>query len=89
MREFSIQFVTRTGCHLCDQAEPVVRAVAGRLGVAVKILDIDSDDDLIRRYSLRVPVVLDADGAVVAEGLIDRRTLGRALRRLRRGWPDR
>lgn len=82
MRAFSLTFVTRSGCHLCDEAEPVVRAVATRLGAGLEVVDMDSDDALIRHYYLRVPVVLGPDGEVLAEGVIDRRALRRRVRGL-------
>lgn len=72
------------GCHLCEEAEPVVRRVMKRYGFGLEIVDMDSDDELVRLYSLRIPVLLDASGAVVAEGIIEERPLRRAMRRLRR-----
>ncbi|MGH8912454.1 MAG: glutaredoxin family protein [Acidimicrobiia bacterium] len=76
-------FVTRSGCHLCEEAEPVVRRVASRVGAALEVVDMDTDDDLIRLYGLRVPVVLGPGGDVLAEGIIDERVLRRAIRRAR------
>ena len=72
-------FVTRSGCHLCEQAEPVVQAVARRYGVRLEVVDMDSDDEMVRLYGLRVPVVLGPDGAVLAEGIIEGRELRRAV----------
>ena len=72
------------GCHLCEEAEPVVRLVARRYGFGVEIVDIDTDDELVRLYALRVPVVLDPAGRVVAEGIIEERPLRKAVKRLRR-----
>lgn len=77
-------FVTRAGCHLCAEAEPLVVATAERMGIPVEVVDIDDDDDLIRRFALRIPVVLGPTGAVVAEGIIEKRSLRRQLRRARR-----
>ncbi|MFP3915659.1 MAG: glutaredoxin family protein [Actinomycetota bacterium] len=84
MREKSLQFVTSPGCHLCEEAEPVVRRAAGRFGIEVETVDIGSDDDLVRLYAWRVPVVLGPDGDVLAEGMIRERPLRSALRRMRR-----
>jgi glutaredoxin len=36
----------RDGCHLCDDA----RAVLDRVGEPYDVVDIESDDDLLRRY---------------------------------------
>ena len=48
----------RAGCHLCDEA----RQTLERLQIAYIEVDIESDDDLLRRYLERIPVgVLDGD----------------------------
>jgi len=78
-----VKFLTRPGCHLCDQARPLVAAAAARSGVTVEEIDIDSDQVLIRDYGLRIPVVLGPGGEVLAEGEIDSRRLRQELRRLR------
>ncbi len=62
----------------------MVRRVAQRYGLPLEIVDMDSDDELVRRYSLRIPVVLDAADRVVAEGTIEERHLRRTVKRLRR-----
>lgn len=72
------------GCHLCEEAEPVVRRVAERYGFPVEVVDIDRDDELVRLYSLRIPVVLDDADRVVAEGIIEERSLRKVVKRLRR-----
>jgi hypothetical protein len=52
------------------------------LQVVVDEVDIDGDDDLTSVYGLRIPVVLDPGGRVLAEGVIDD---ARALRKALRG----
>jgi thiol-disulfide isomerase/thioredoxin len=74
-----VKFLTRTGCHLCDEARPLVLEAAKRLRIEVVELDIDDDDDLVREFGLRVPVVIGDDGEVLAEGTIERRALSKAL----------
>ena len=71
-----VVLVTRAGCHLCDDAEALLR----QLGVEPELADVDSDDELFRLYDWRVPVVL-VDGAVVAEGRVTRERLEPALGR--------
>lgn len=68
---------TRQGCHLCEEAEVVVRRVAR--GHDVRLVDIDADPSLTERYTVRVPVVT-VDGAEVAEFQVDPATLRAALR---------
>ena len=69
-----VVLVTRRECHLCDTALAALR----ELGIEPEIADVDADDELFRLYDWRVPVVL-ADGNVVAEGKIDRKSLQRLL----------
>jgi glutaredoxin len=61
----AVELVTRVGCHLCEEAEGLLR----RGGVEVTLCDVDADPELFRLYDFRVPVVL-LDGRVVAEGRI-------------------
>jgi hypothetical protein len=76
---FSLTFLTRSECHLCAAAEPIVRRVATEFGAAVSVVDIDGDPELQGRYATRVPVVLGPVDRVVAEGVIDEDDLRRAL----------
>ena len=69
--------VTRSGCHLCEQALALLR----ELGHEPELADVDADDRLHEQYDWRVPVVL-MDGRVVAEGKVERATLARALSNL-------
>lgn len=60
----------RPGCHLCDDAREVLR----ELGVPFDEIDIESDDELFKRYLERIPVVI-LDGSVVAELSVDSESL--------------
>lgn len=70
MSDFSLRFLTRPGCHLCEDAEPVVRRVASLSGAPVVPVDVDGDAELAVDWGLRIPVVLDPRGSVLAEGRI-------------------
>jgi glutaredoxin len=77
-----VKFLTRDGCHLCDDARPLVERAAGRAGVDVEEIDVDSNEELRQAYGASVPVVVASGGEVLAEGLIDdERALRRAMRR--------
>lgn len=67
----SIRFLTRQGCHLCEDALAAVRPIAAKAGVRIEIIDIDLDLDLLSIYNDRVPVVERSNGTVIAEGIID------------------
>ena len=74
----SVVFVTRAGCHLCEQAEPVVAAAAAEAGIPLEVRDVDADPADRARWSDMVPVVL-LDGVQHAFWRIDERRLRRAL----------
>ena len=57
---------TRPGCHLCDDA----RTVLQRIGHPFEEVDIDSDDELLRRYLERIPVVA-LDGRDLSDFFVD------------------
>jgi glutaredoxin len=69
----SLVLYSRPGCHLCDDA----RAVLRRVGHPFEEVDIESDDDLLRRYLERIPVVA-LDGDELWELFVDEHAL-RAL----------
>lgn len=80
---------TRVGCGLCRTAEVLVAAEVD--STHVEVIDIDTDDALLRRYHIRVPVI-EVDGEVVAEGQVRPGQIRAAVRsarwrRMRRGGP--
>jgi glutaredoxin len=54
--------LTRSGCHLCEQAIEVVAQVCAESGTGWTTQDIDTDPELRRRYTDEVPVTF-VDGA--------------------------
>jgi glutaredoxin len=71
LRDLSVTFLTRSGCHLCDEARGVLDSLSNEIALQVEEVDIDTDDDLVKRYGLRVPVILAPHQRVIAEGIID------------------
>lgn len=53
-----LTLVTRQDCHLCEDMERVVRAVALDLPCGLELRDVDSDPELLRQYGESVPVLL-------------------------------
>ena len=64
-----LEFITKPGCHLCDDALPLVRTAANRAGLGVVERSVLDDEQLMIDYGLRIPVVL-LDGDVIAEGIV-------------------
>ncbi len=57
----------RPGCHLCDEArEILVSLLAQAPDLAFSEVNIESDDDLLRTYLERIPVIT-VDGSVISE----------------------
>ena len=82
MRHFRLRFLTRAGCHLCDDARPLVQRVAAKVGAQLDEIDIEVFPELEERYGTRIPVILGPDDQVIAEGIIDdRRALTRVVKR--------
>lgn len=48
----------RVNCHLCDEARAVIAGVCADLGEEFVEIDVDSDPDLVRKFSDEVPVTL-------------------------------
>jgi len=50
------------GCHLCDQAEALLRQAAAARRVEWRYVDIADDDALVERYGTRIPVLINTRG---------------------------
>jgi glutaredoxin len=69
----------RDDCGLCDEAEAMLARIARRRPLAVTLVDIESDDGLLRRYMLEIPVVA-IGGREIARAPLYERALEDALR---------
>jgi glutaredoxin len=72
---------TRARCGLCHRAEALVAREARR--AEVRFVDVDTDDDLVSRFGVRVPVVV-VDGVEVAELEVAPGQVRRSVRAARR-----
>jgi glutaredoxin len=62
---------SRPGCHLCEQAVAKIVALhAEGYRFALHEVDIESDELLLRRHLERIPVV-EVDGTVVSELVLE------------------
>lgn len=73
-----LSLVTRTGCHLCEEAEDLLALHAP----FCRLIDVDGEELLREAYGLRVPVLITGD-TVLLEGRIAEPDLLRVLASLR------
>jgi glutaredoxin len=69
----------RAGCHLCDDARAVLERIRAEAGFELVERDIEDDDDLLRRYLERIPVIA-LDGEELFDFFVDEPALRAALR---------
>lgn len=79
-QEPRVVLYSRPGCHLCDEARPVVAEVVAEAGAAWTEVDVDAPgaEDLARAYGELLPVVT-VDGVQQAYWRVDPARLRRAL----------
>jgi len=70
----------RPGCHLCDEARELIESlvVLSEGELALREVDIDSDDRLLREYLERIPVI-EYEGRIIGELVPDPDALQMAL----------
>jgi hypothetical protein len=66
---------SRPGCHLCEEAIEAIVALHGEgYRFSLNEVDIESDELLLRRHLERIPVV-EVDGIVASELVLDEAAL--------------
>lgn len=53
-----ISFITKSGCHLCEEAEVVLRQICEELGLEYSKIFIEENQDLALKFQEEIPVVL-------------------------------
>lgn len=56
----SLILYSTTGCHLCELAEEQLREAQERFDLQWQWMEIVNSQDLMERYSLRIPVVVES-----------------------------
>lgn len=59
----------KPGCHLCDEAKPLVARVAAECNLPIQVVNILDNPELCSSYRYRIPVVRHA-GEVLDEGRV-------------------
>lgn len=65
------RLLTRPDCHLCEDFEQALREHLGAALPSMAIADVDTRGEWRLRYGARIPVLLDENGRVLAEGIFD------------------
>ncbi|MEO8539726.1 MAG: glutaredoxin family protein [bacterium] len=74
----AVTLYRKPGCGLCDQAEAMLTRIGKKLPLVLTTVDIDSDEDLQKRYFLEIPVIA-VDGDEIARAPINERALKAVL----------
>ena len=75
----ALRLLSRSGCHLCEEMKGVVGPLVRTLGGTLEVVDVDSDPALAARWGNEIPVLLDAEGRVVAKARDGATKIGRRL----------
>ena len=81
LEEQAIVIYGKPGCCLCDDAKPLVTALAVEFGLPVHVINVLDDATLALAYRYRVPVV-HYRGVVLDEGRVTATTLRDGLQRV-------
>jgi glutaredoxin len=57
-KEVSVEIYSRPGCHLCDTAKEVIERVREYVSFELRVINIETDPELERKYGEEIPVVV-------------------------------
>ena len=52
---------SRPGCHLCEELHAALEPWLQASGATVEVVDVDEDPGLVRRFGVRIPVLVAGD----------------------------
>ena len=58
----NLTLYTTSGCHLCEEAEKMLRLLSEQQHRRWVTKEICEDDDLVERYGIRIPVISTEKG---------------------------
>ena len=76
----TVTLYSRPGCHLCEDARQLLVHLSPKFRIEINEVDITSDPDLVRRYDIRIPVMVFPNGREL-EAPIRESDVRRELRR--------
>ncbi len=65
----SLFLYSTSACHLCVQAEALLQLMLRTGKLHLQVVEISHDEDLVRRYGMRIPVLGGYDGQGVWQEL--------------------
>ncbi|MEI4770460.1 glutaredoxin family protein [Psychrobacillus sp. FJAT-51614] len=73
-----VNFYTRPGCHLCDDARLMLKLVQEDISFEINEVNIEEDDELHEKFMLMIPVI-EYNDKIIQYGRVDYATLLEAL----------
>ncbi len=70
-----LRFYTRAGCSLCDEMHRELLASKAVDAFELEVVDIDTDEELVRRYNHKVPVLTGMDDEEICHYFLDHQAL--------------
>ena len=67
-----LKFFTTEGCHLCEQASLIIDELHDRYSFEMEIVDIATEENLVQKYGLSIPVLLNIENNEVLYWPFDR-----------------
>ncbi len=75
-----IEFYTRPGCHLCEEALQVLEVIRSEFDFEIQVVDISESPELDELYGTQIPVA-KLDGSTILKHRADEKLLRRILSR--------
>ena len=75
-----IEFYTRPGCHLCEEALQVLEVIKSEFDFEIQVVDISESPELDELYGTQIPVA-KLDGRTILKHSADEKLLRRILSR--------
>ncbi len=75
----ALTLYSRPGCHLCETMLGQLQPFIEKYSLELQLVDIESDDELLRRYAIKIPV-LALDGETLCQYQLDPQVLTQALK---------
>jgi hypothetical protein len=78
-----LELMTTEGCHLCEQATPLLIAGLDPQLFEVDLVDIAFEDQLMEKYATRIPVLVDSQSGAELDWPFDMQQLAAFVENLK------